>query len=435
MELVLESSSAERRRTSPASEQLLYVPCIRGSEISFVAFDIYIVPTPVDGDCLGGVISPALIIEDKRHNFCTVCVSASKLYMFQSSHNFGDNPDPSGSNGTAVATVNLSNYVRNRNVRLEDKMISYINPMHHPKRFPIAIETPKGEILVCSNHIRINSGEDDGKALPPADFELYNQATGNWKQLPCLYDSWDKDRKRSCSYSISIECVTFRSESAFIIVTKMGMFELDLESSGRGWQDFSLARKIPRPYGPFIRMKDGVCLSSHCGFDVETPKEVSLICPFLREAFDPALGFRRHSGVGIIKTQSAHHMYYCIVETVINERTRCPHMAVYIFSCDLAKYREDKQELIAKHWRDWRILKAKYRRAKKKLKANKEYRKDDEGKQRKAREALKMKHRWDLSRLKIEHIPQLNATLVMTVKYVLDTPSCSLLAPLSLSFV
>ncbi|CAA0805803.1 Unknown protein [Striga hermonthica] len=435
MEPVLESSSAERRRTSPASEQLLYVPCFRGSEISFLAFDIYVVPTPVDGDCSDGVMSPALIIEDKRYNFCTVCVSASKLYMFESSHNLGDNPDPSGINGTAVATVNLSNYVSERNVRLEDKMISYINPMHHPKRFPIATETPKGDILVCSNHIRINSGEDDGKARPPADFELYNQATGNWKQLPCLYDSWDKDRKRSCSYSISISCVTFRSESAFVVVSDIGMFELDLASSEGGWQDFSLARKIPRPYGPFIIMKDGVCLSSHCGFDVETPKELSLICPFLRRAFDPDLGFLRHSGVGIIKSQNAHHMYYCIVETVINEHTWCPHMAVYIFSCDLAKYREDKQQLIAKHWEDRRILKVKYKKAKKKLKAKKEYREDDEGKQREAREALKKKHQWDRNRLKYETLPRLNATLVMTVKYVLDTQSCSLLAPLSLCYV
>ncbi|GER38369.1 galactose oxidase/kelch repeat superfamily protein [Striga asiatica] len=353
MDCGLPSSAKRRRRTSSASPsdgKLLCVPCYRRRASSSKGFDIYLVDLNSTENPVGDSISPTLFVD--YFDVCTACVLGSTLYLFRSSDDLDGDPDCAG-RSTPVATVDLFKYRNMKNVELDDSMVKYIKPMRHPKRFPSASATPGGKILVLSSHILFHP---DAGVDRPNDFELYDPATDEWKQLPQLYERWDKGRKSSCLYSVTIKSFIFRWESVLVVTTENGMFELDLELCGGGWQDcLAPACKIPRYFGyPCLSAIEGELSFSHdYVFDVDIPISVPIVpicCQFPPMPLYSHDDYELQMALATVQPSGCgREVVFCRVQTALNKRSkRPPRMDIQVFKCDIARYREDKQDMLKK---------------------------------------------------------------------------------------
>ncbi|KAL8550340.1 hypothetical protein ACS0TY_008967 [Phlomoides rotata] len=126
--------------------------------------------------------------------------------------------------------------------------------MNHPKKWPIAIVTEDGKILVFSSSLDVCTSQRH-------NFELYDPKTQICHNLPNLPV---QQIRQNCS-SIDVLSYTFLKKNVFYLCTDVGVFTLDLKRRPEFffWTGDRFYGPAPR-YRSLVVIDSDICLSPDC---------------------------------------------------------------------------------------------------------------------------------------------------------------------------
>ncbi|CAA0815198.1 Unknown protein [Striga hermonthica] len=323
-------------------------------------YDIVIAPTSSSSSSSSSntiTIRPALRLKTGMSTYdgFAFCGLASTLYLFDMT--------PS----TSAYMLDLSPHLASGLPTVEFGIadLTLVSCMRHPKRIPNAIPTPDAtKILVFSRLIEFDRGTG---LAGGTSFELYDPSTDTWLLLPGIQDDYCFGVDHCLAH---ITKYAFVDDTTFFIQTAEGnsnsskrtIFCLHLDTIARGWQrldNYFGAHSVLRrqSFDRFHVIEETLFVTPHHIYDLRRRRrrrrrdeQESSLVNLVLGPLAPDFRLSAPDSVWLLDGNNNNNKVggkytFCTLRTGIRRRTREPKLVMALHHCDVARYREDGEEL------------------------------------------------------------------------------------------